>query len=452
MGIISIPQPGSLGTQLGQGLAKGIAQEAPETLKRMALQQGLQSIKDSDAKTPLDIFSKLSGIYGMTPQLMTQLTPYIQQHIANQQFQQEQQARGQAQTPQGTVEQPGQDVAMQTPMQQLSAGQRTVEGPAAEQMPSQMAEAGAPTQVTEGGTQPARVQGGEADRALPPTTAEIDRYAAGLSPALYPTVQDRRARAEKVLGSQFQKQQAFEKRQDETSKFFDDDLQLKLQKEGMGVTQDVLGEGVAEFKNRALNDVASGRLSPRQAAAKYGNEALDFAKTRNNLKKLSTDRNFLNFVPERVRNTLGSVRDKYQKYGQLEAFKNNLISDFKISEPIAASYAYPVSKNSAIKGAIGKLGKVSEMFEQPKYSALTADTVAKYLKPSDSLVSIAQAMRNKGYDPNQFMQNMRRLSEAGQVPQLTDRQARELQYSFPTMYGLGDFFFSAMNGTKLGEK
>jgi hypothetical protein len=131
--------------------------------------------------------------------------------------------------------------------------------------------------------------------------------------------------------------------------------------------------------------------------------------------------------------------------------KNLLIKDHNLSEDEAARFAYPVNKNekifSTLESApkIQRKGSTPDAREAEKQSKKIAASLVSNLQSSDSIQSMANYLGRKGYDKQTFVDEMRRLSQAG-LWEPNARQTNELLVSPPLLTPMGDIYFNAFGG------
>lgn len=264
------------------------------------------------------------------------------------------------------------------------------------------------------------------------------------------TVEQARAQVKARDIERLQKEQSFENRRDLVDREFEKRVGTALQKEGARQYGDVSGAMKNEFLERIYTDVDSGKLTPYQAAKQASEELLSFAESKQNLRAIgSMDRIF---KPSEAKKSIESVRDKYEKFGKLKEFKDDLVSYQGLSEPYADALAYPVRDNKEINNIIsgtksrsgGVLNRAKQSFTNVNEEKI-ADKIGKHLKPTDSLLSIALSLKGKGFNPTIFMDEIRKDYKEGKIS-LNDRQVQEFQKAANFSPSLADNFLYAWSG------
>lgn len=391
---------GDIGRSLGEGLSKGLN----EYIDRSFLSKGLEKLGTKQFKSPLDVAGQLYKIPGMTAEKFSVIYPLISQKLAAQQLQE----------------------SSKQPLKSFDTQKIASEQPLSIEEDTK------------------RILTPESSRILqetfiPKDPEELRKEAAELhlsKPLAYPSVQsaeefllNQESNREKYFNNKLQAAQRQQQLKNEIDSEFDSYLNVKLQKEGKNVYQDIPGNILTKVKAKAENDVASGKLSTKAAAEKYAQEALDFAKTRNNLLTTGAQK-WKALTTPKPQNAIKQMRNAYEKVEALEEFKDDLVSGIGLSLPYASREAYPPSeemKNISTKGGIKQ----------------TAQQILDKIKPTDSLQSIALSLKNK-VDPALLLEEVQNLNSF--QDKLNSRQTRELENIGSFNPSLSDIFYYTFIG------
>jgi hypothetical protein len=351
MSIQIIDQPGSLGTQLGAGFGKGLAESLPKGIEQGRLSAALKNLEGENL-SPLQQISSLIGAGGASPEMAAQLLPYIQQAQARQQFLGGEPAGGQPGT-QGTT--PG------TP-----AGTQQFTSP-----------------------------------------ESLARKLWSQNPTMFTSIQQATDFATGKM--------------DRAVKEYDRIKENFLQKSGNEAYKDIVGELDEEFRNKLKNSIDL-RGNEAEQANKLGNQMLDFAKVRGDL-RTNLDKNYLTLPHEKMMNALNKLRTDYENVGQAHNFANDLIGG-GMSGNFARSFAQPLEKDQNLSkyltriptaGIFKNIKKTFTPGKQKENEDAIFKGVLDRINPRVSLSSIGIELMSKGYDPENFLkyaaQNDQNLSE-----------------------------------------
>lgn len=418
---MELPRP-NLASRLGTATGAALAEQIPKEVNRLRLASGLENLgqQNLEGLNPFQQISKLYGIPGATPEMINAVLPFLQQQMARQE---------QARFAESQI-QPGAQAAVGIGQNVPSSVQTTAQG-----QPQIGLQTKEPVQAVL-----------QANYQKDPQ--ELFREAAQLSqqnPLTYPTaqaalpfVESREKTRLANIGETRALGERQTKLQSDTTDAFNKIMSQKLQKEGTATYSDVLGDLQNEFVNQALEDVKTGKRTPTDAANHYGKEALEFAKTRQNLKAIGGAGKYFTRLPSQNRSALKSIRDEYKKVGQLEAFENDLVTYHGMTDPYASYITYPINENKDINNLVSS-AKKSKSLDETKI----AEQIIDKIKPSDSLFSIGLGLESKGFDAQKFRDEIKRLND--KKDKLNRRQARELERPVP-LPNLGDYWFFANSG------
>lgn len=421
-----IEQQGSPLGRLGKGIGKGLADTIPKEIDRYRLTSGLEKFeKESKGKSPFQKAIDFYKIPGITPQMIETFGQLSKEEGARESYTKKGGEKRQK------VEAPTRGDLGQQDFANLS--QRKATQPVSEQ-----AERG---QISNEPGQPQIVQQNPLrESAVPIPAWTSERRDQEISQVLEDrpgsTVQEAQAiaadneareRAQPV-GEQT-KDEYFKKQQEEARTKFHGQLQTKLQKTGVDVFKDIIGESLVGLERGMERDLRTNpKASVDDVVNKWTTRALDFVKAKTNLKTLGENTNSLSMVlnNKALNNSLDEYQDIYDKAGNKEEFYNTLIDKFKMSPQGAAYKAYP--RNDKIKKQIEgyKPNKFNTSYENiSANSRKAAVDIEKLLTSDDSLLAIARDMSHKDplFDQNAFFEQ---LGQDKDEIRLNARQRREI--------------------------
>ncbi|MBS0654079.1 MAG: hypothetical protein JSR39_11210, partial [Verrucomicrobia bacterium] len=302
------------------------------------------------------------------------------------------------------------------------------------------------------GVEPAVIDRRQSPKYLMESTPdEITGMAADLArqfPTLYGMDPDKAlAEASRRDKARVANDQAYEQRQTLVRNRFDEILKQKIQKEGEETFSDVIGDLQNEFVKKANDDVDAGRLNPVQAANKYGQQALEFAKSRNNLKTIGNESWFTR-TPGNTRKSIDKIRESYKELGVLDEFARDLEAFHGLTPYYADYLAFPVKDNKQLNNALSSI-KHLDTEQIRKGTALSeaeiAQKIFKDIGENDSLRSIALALHGKGYNEAKFLDEIYKGYNEGKI-RLNKRQGRELENRTRVNPNLSDLYIFSFSG------
>lgn len=422
--IISDPYSGNVFGRIGRGVAEGLSEQVPKEIRQQRLASSLSRLgKEEREMSPIDQGSELLRA-GFNPQEIGQFLPLLQQQQANKVALEESGIRNRPIPGEKPLEsrkiKPEIFEKETKPLDRLSSYNFMVETPTEELLSL-----------------------GRENYQKNPARYGFDVKNAEREAA------ERDARRVSIDRQIHQRTETIENQ-------FNKLLSQKLQKSGSQTYGDVLGDLQNDFVNKAIQDTG---LSAREAANKYADEALDFAKKKQDLASMGGLWERVTSNPKKRRERLDSIRDSYAKNDKLEAFKDELVAK-GMSQAYASYLAYPPKDNKDIAKYISSLPSAPKSVARKIFAAQSgenkepqiAQQIAKRLKNSDSLFSIALELNQKGYDGEKFLSAMRKLSQEGKVS-LTNEQDRVFSKNINLKPNLEDILIFANGGLDplLGE-
>lgn len=432
MGIQVIPQQGNIFGRIGKGIGEGLSKQIPQEVDRYRLSQGLNQLGQQKNQTPFQQASQALQIPGITPEMVNTLIPLLQQQNAQQDFlrNQSQQQQTGVQNQAQAAPQPTQNIAQPRGAEKQEL--KTILTPESSALLQETVEPPSNDAINELAqnylvTQPNRFRG------------DIDKA---------------RAQAESDLNRPFTKklaeQQTALNQQGLKDKFdndFDKYLSSVIQKEGMGKFSDIPGDMIQQSLAQAENDFASKKLSKEEAIRKYGNDLLDFAKSKQNLKTMGAKDWWDTSYKENLR-ALDNIRDQFKKHGRIEELQNLMESQLHLSPLNAAYLARPIKDNKQLNNWVAKQPKYKGSYHggivAPIDDKIIQDAVSNMNK-EDSVLALSKAMQPKGYEPKEFLGAINEAYKKGLIS-LSDSQRRELEKPLPVFPSLDDAFYFSMLG------
>lgn len=418
-----VQQP-SVGASVGAGIGKSLAELVPKEVERYRLSKGLQQLGQQKGLSPTELYTQALSIPGIIdrPEVLRNLTDLIKRQSLTE-------AYGGGNQPQAPLSRGG----------GISPERENIVKDLIER--TQRPETVSPEQqnvprIVE--TNPLRP---EAIPAKPWTNQRRNQEIAAISEK-FPwfthneIMQEAAEREKRELAQPLAEQERDTYTEDVKKKVHDQflkELGTKLQKhpniETTGeLFKDISGENLVDLQRGLDRDI---RLNPNKSKDEIINDwtrkALDFAKAKTQLNTFANSSQLLASLshPSAYKNKLKEFSKIYADAGMSEEYFNTLKNTFGFSPMYAAQYAFPLGKET--KNYISKKphqefslkGRVSG----DEATRKNAEEVLEFIRPNDSILSIAGEMKKKfpNFDPFIFFEQLRNHSD-----QLTPRQQREL--------------------------
>ncbi len=415
--------------RLGSGIGQGLAEQLPKEIERTRLSKGLQDFeKESSGLSPLQQYARIAGIPGITPSMLQVLPDILKQQNARQSLIQGSEARKKSEM---------------------------------EPIIRKSKKAPAETEGTPSITTPSSLEA-TLNPYIPRSLEQLQQRAGELlkeQPGLYLDPKDALQEDQQFQ----QQQQALESKRGKQQ-----DVQSRLEKElesqvgTLGAR--IPGNVFSEYQDKAINALkpkseGGEGLTEKQAAKKYGNELFNVAKDYQAISTLG-DLKLITRSPSGNKSAIRSIVKSAKERGDQENIMNEIIANQKLSPSKASYLTYPVTDNKELSNSISSLQDITPKFTVsrgfPEYPTLpenellektrkASEKIAKNIKPTDSILSIAEELKSRGYDPKAFVdyvdQNRKKLN-------ITERQARELNQPrdfTPTINDMWMFYFSGLD-------
>lgn len=424
-GKYEVKQPNIFG-RIGSGIGKGLAEQFPKEMERGRLSHGLQNFeKESGNLTPLQQYTRLAAIPGITPQMIQALPEVLkQQNFSNSLLQGANNRNEQVSNPYKSVN--------AQPQQNESGGVTTRKG-------------------IEETLQPY----------ISPTYDEQVFQAEKDFPQLFKTnpkeaiqaIQDRENLKEK-RNLQYQTQRQNEQK---IQKDIGDVLDTQRRDANVKIPENVY----SDIKDKAINSVLAKELGGEGLTDQQANK-----KYRDNLNEVSRQYESMNTLasgdlpmrsPSEIRRNLKSLREDFKKRDDLRNFADTLVGVNKLSYPLAYHEAFPPSEIPELSKTLNKIPDVNPVvsfnkgyFEKNK-TDYKPDAILKQITPKlakdmgkeGSPLAISEELSSKGYDPSYFMDY---LNNNREKLDLTGRQSDELTKPRNFLPTLDDLWLFKLSG------
>jgi len=418
--------PGSTLGRIGSGVGKGLSEQLPKEIERYRLKEGLQQFEQDSANlTPLQQYTRLLSIPGISPQAIQAMPEILKQQNLRQSFMNK---RGGVQGASSEIPQEG---SLQ-PEERFQSGSIGAQGNEPSQMLRQEIvrpeEIGQP-QIVE--TNPLRQE------AVPRKSWSPERFEQEIGrvwedrPNM--TLQEAVALAQQNEQRYLNEPESvrrqddyFREQQNKLDDVFNKKLETKLQKEGTDVFKDITGESRNNLMRSMYKDL---RTNPdatiEDIANKWSEKALDLAKTKSDLDTLA-NRDFVDklFKGNKTREQLESYQKIFKETGDSEEYYKTLISKFGMSPQGAASIAFPPSKS--VRSYMDKVkSSEKDIAKAPVRARKYANDIESFIQRDDSILAIARDLRQKDpfFDERAFFSELRQNMDS---MSLSPRQRREI--------------------------
>lgn len=411
---------GDIFGRVGQGLGGGLSEQLPQEVERHRLSQGLKNLENQPNLTPAQRYGRLLTLPGMTPQGLQGYSDIIRQEM-----------RGKALGETGPKPSPFPEKSVKEQAQNSEIPSLTQEKPFEE------------------------AQKGY----IPPTQEEIYQIAGeqyNSNPALFGNDPDKAiAWAQEKANREQQINQAYQTKHKNLSDIQDNVVKrLQAHSTRLGANK-VPANTYSKIEDRAIQDTKpkneGGRgLTEQQAMKEYGEE----------LDKVSRDYSAVDalgnwgIVGRPASNTLANLKalqKKFETRGDTENFADTLVAENGLSNPMAYSIAQPVSREKLLNNAISKLPQVHlTKSEDPVYeTSLIAPKLAKSLGEKGSPLAVAHELKQKGYDPNAWLDY---VDDHREELKLMDWQGRQLDKARNLLPTWNDWWLGAWSGINQSQE
>ncbi len=434
MTIQILPTKPNAAARFGASYGKYLSENIPKEAERRGLSEDLKNISEQKGLTPFQQFAGLASARGATPQIVESGSKLLQHQAKMDAYNRRVNKTGEVPMP----ERSGFDERMDVYGQQ--AGQRPSATTAMERK-------GVEAEPTQTG---ASTESPLAEKFLPaqPFTQSMredaidNAYTSGLATTFdeASAIADDAERRYMQAPEQYRKDLEYRMKIDkEVDDLYDKELETRLQKKGNETFVDLNGDEQLNIKKKARNDVATGKMTPQQAAETYSKKSLDIAKDKSRVREIANRDVLDRIMPGKKEEALKNLKNISKNFSDLdmqEDYYNLLRKDTNekgdqigmgLSKGGAAMIAFPRSEN------VVKLMNESRLLKTPTETRRFASDLISKMGPKDSFLAIARNMKQKypGFDENAYFDYLR--ENQGNLA-LSPTQKREINA------GVSDFF------------
>jgi hypothetical protein len=447
----SVKPPSAWG-RIGTGFAKGLAEQVPKEIERNRLASGLEKFqKQSANQTPIQQLAQLSSIPGITPQMIQSFAELAKRQNMWQSFGNKQPAQGQSPTQQFASEAanvPFAGINPNTYRRQLNEQEINPQNEGENTLhPYEQTTGNEPQILDKNPLSP------ELQPYVPPTPEQYRDRLQEVGQRLNLSYDEAKSMVDKEIEleaaqpqAQREIQAARKEIRDEAHSEFQKQLENLLQKQGKEVFSDITGENKANLLNAMEQDlvenVTKGNkdLTIPKVAAKWAKKALELAKQKNEVKKISTRTWDEKIIPSKKAETLKKLMNAQKAYadtGNQEELFNLLrtkpqqeMRDEKGNVTQEAKLGYGLSPGGASLIAYPRSSQVKEIINNQKFFGVDpvstaqstmkfAQDVSKKITPNDSLLAIIRDAKDRNLNINEdafldyFRENQKRLGLSG---------------------------------------
>ncbi len=427
---------GRIGQNFGSGVGEGITKEND----RSRLASGLSKFeKESEGLTPLQQFTRLAAIPGITPQMIQTVPEILKQQGRRSAYTGQNGQKGQF-NEEGNPQQEPEKFKSNLPVQFGSNRQRP-------QTPKIEAEIKIPDNLT---TNPSERRGVNESNPLPGAPRRPwsnERYMGEVGNFLRENPQATIEDAEKIIREKEARELAQPMAEQDIQNYYeaqqgklDQGYETLLVRKGVK-PGDIDGETDQRIRNAMYDYIKEHpEVSIHKAAETWSDRTLDLAKAQTQFDKLAS-KGLLEEPAEKKLEKLKSLQKIYDRVGNNEGFYNRLISDFSLTPQYAALIAYP--RSNSVKEYISSVPRA----ESAKDSVSIAANIKDKIGDNDSLLAIAKELKGKvrNFDEGAFFNEIRNNQDKYR---LNERQRRELSEAEASIFpSWGDLWLFPIFGS-----
>lgn len=421
---------GNVFGRLGAGIGKGLSEQVPKEIERARLSSGLRELGQKQGLTPFQQFAELSGLPGVTPQMIQSGAELLRQ-------------QGQNVGLRNYKNEPGQQDQSPANILRNAISKKTV--------PSDGGGIGLKKEptgiVSEEGTQAAL------RNYIPRTRDQKLARAAELqeqNPALYPTVEA----AMQAEDQEDQRNLAISQAEQGNRKSqFDvlNTLRGELQKAKTAANVEIPENVYQQVENDVLDKVNRG-LIKEDRAVKEAQKELDKISRQYNALKAVGRVGYIFRDTNSIKRNLREIREDFKERDDLENLADMYITANGLSPGKAYYLAFPPSETKELNNILAKLPEIKprttvergfgertvDPVSSRKKTLEIAPELAKALGKDGSPLAVGEILNSLGYDRSAWLEY---LGSNRKKLDLSERQGREL--------GKPNNFFPSMNDNYL---
>lgn len=427
-----IIEQGDIFGKIGKGIGEGLGDQIPKEIERYRLSEGLKRFEqESQGLSPLQQYTKLAAIPGITPQMLQTLPEILR-------FSAERQQAIDAANP--TMSAP--EGQSPSPVKSLPSKGMSKEAEFRNRRENPIEEANKLAQMQGKGLTTYDPIQTSLDEIREPTQPELFAKRAEIlkrNPMLSVDAATRQAedyfRRENAQKSakieQGNRQETVE------SKVLAKQEELKNY---LGTLKsDIPSETFDRSVMRQQYNVANG-MTPTQAANHEKKSMMNLAKSYNSLKNNIGKRSLFEMATPELRRSIKDLKPPFKENNELPLFKNTLVNNLDIGDHLASFETWNPSKK------IEKEIINTSVNDDPKE---VAARMARQLSDEDSLFSMGYLLHKIGQDDKAVVDEIMNLSRNG-IIKLNERQVQEGAEYYPVKPKLEDDFFTAFGGLLIG--
>lgn len=424
---VQLPQANIFG-RIGTGFGEGLAQQLPKEIERNRLAAGLNELSNQQGLTPFQQFAKLTSIPGITPQAIQSGSELLRQQGIAQGFRNTQ-GQGQQNPLRGAIQNQSQPASSKNP-QGLQPESRGLVKP----------------EKTKAALEPY----------IPKDRNQLLERAADLyeqNPQLYPNPE----MAYQGAVQEDQQNQAISNAEQgarQSQIGVEDRLRNNLSDLRKQANAQIPDNVYQQVENDVIDMIGEGK--GELEATKEGQKKLDeISRQYSGLDRIGNW-----FAPlgnaTATKRSLESLRSDFKKRDDLENFADQMVGRNGLSYAKAYYLAYPPHENKEVSKEINALPKLKEKIGFEKgfpdtilnrnESTAAAKKIGPIIKKTGaSPLAIAEELRQKGYDPDAFLDYL--VKNKDQLD-FTGRQNRELDKTrnwYPSLNDLWLFLGAGMD-------
>lgn len=424
--------------RLGSNIGRGLSEQLPKEIERYRLSEGLKQFEnEAEGLSPLQQYSRLAAIPGITPQMLQTLPEILK--YQNQRIGRADQAKNfDSGMGQESIQSGG----------NASVGQQRLE--AVGNKPNNNSSSVTTRSALDATLKPYIPMSQQ--QKIAQAVQRQKKY-----PQAFPKFEDALAdvnsedQQNQIINQSLQGQRRNEQEVQSTlQNSIQEHVNRNLQKQGSGTYADIPGEIQERLLNKGIDLLTNpnSKLTEKQVAQIIGKEALDIAKDFSELSQIKSE-SWLTQSPSSNKSRIRKLSDKFKSRDESEIFTNKLIGQ-GLTPPYANYLAYPISNNKKINNEIRNLPsrKRSISYKDPEKNKIETERIADKLfndiQSEDSLFTIALELQEKSYDPQAFMNRIDKLNAS--KDRLNKRQARELEKNKTFKPSLSDLYLFGISG------
>lgn len=393
-----LPQEGSLSTQLGQALGRGLSETLPEGIKRGQLSEGIRALSQGTPKrNPTERIAQYYAIPGMTSDLASQLENMAKAKLRS-------------------------TALDKRPESRETIKEKVDVSPRGEEFSEQVQDG--PIKMGESEWIPdSQLRKFRSKRAGPPTTNDMEElYKQFESQGLIDDPVAGRKQVKELLNEQYETQ---EKQRENLRNKAQERLQTVLQRPS-GVDEKIWGKLQQSLIDQIESKVLDQGMSLDEAASQMDKLAYGLAEQLTSLDTIAKGKSFFELPTSKLRD-VKSLRKNFEKIGAGYEFDQIAASKLGVNPIIYAQIVEPLQNK-----------EVSQHMGRGFYSNTRLDKIAKGIKPEDNLLAIFGDLDKQGVNPDR----LKEIISDKYTNKLSSRQERQLQVPITQQKGLNDIYLT----------